>query len=247
MRVATFNVSGWKSAIKNGLLRWIRELEIDVVAVQELRTEKIIKPLELMEKYKFYFNPSKFHGTSIITVKEPLRINKQLGYKRFDREGRFLQLEFEEFVFINSYMPHGGRDKSQLSYKLEAYKVLIKHLTGLLSEARKPIILAGDFNVAHKEVDLARSKENETNIMFTKEEREQIDKIIQLGFIDSFRKFHQKEGYTWWLRAFDSKKRNIGWRIDYVFVSKELERFLKNVFVSDLEISDHCPVVIEME
>jgi len=246
MRIATFNICGWKSAIKKGLLKWIRESEIDILAVQELRTEKITKPL-LMEKYNFYFNPSKFHGTAIITEKEPIRINKQLGHKRFDREKRFLQLEFEEFVFINSYMPHGGRDKRHLSYKLEAYQVLIEHLNNLLSKARKPIILAGDFNVAHKEVDLARPKENETNIMFTKEEREQIDKIIQLGFIDSFRKFHQEEGYTWWLRAFDSKKRNIGWRIDYVFVSKELEPFLKNALVANLEISDHCPVIIEIK
>lgn len=162
------------------------------------------------------------------------------------REGRFLQLEFEEFLIINAYMPHGGRDKRNLPYKLEAYQALIKYLSSLLLKTKKPLILAGDFNVAHKEADLARPKENENNTMFTKEEREQIDKIIQLGFIDSFRKFHQKDGYTWWLRAFNSKKRNIGWRIDYVFVARQLEPFLKNAFVPNLEISDHCPAVIEI-
>lgn len=247
MRVATFNVCGWKSAVKKGLLKWIRESEIDILAVQELRTEKIVRPLELMEKYDFYFSPSKFQGTATITKKQPIRVGKELGRKRFDDEGRFQQLEFEEFVFINSYMPHGGRDKRHLPFKLEAYQAFIGYLADLLSKTGKSIILAGDFNVAHKEVDLARPKENEANIMFTKEEREQIDKIIQLGFTDSFRKFHQQDGYTWWLRAFDSKKRNIGWRIDYVFVSKELELFLKNALVPNLEISDHCPVVIEIK
>jgi exodeoxyribonuclease-3 len=247
MRIATFNICGWKSAIKKGLLRWVKQSEIDILAIQELRTEKIVKPLELAQNYNMFFNPSKFHGTAIITKGKPLKFTKHIGHARFDREGRFIQLEFEEFMFINAYMPHGGRDKRHLPYKLEAYQVLIKYLSNLLSKTEKPVILAGDFNVAHREVDLARPRENENNIMFTKEEREQIDKIIELGFVDSFRRFHQKNGYTWWLRAFNSKKRNIGWRIDYIFVSKHLERFLKNAFVPSLEISDHCPVVIEIK
>lgn len=144
-------------------------------------------------------------------------------------------------------MPHGRRDKLFLPYKLEAYQALINYLSALLSQNNKPIILAGDFNVAHKEIDLARPKENENNIMFTKEERRQIDRIIGLGFIDAYRKVRPKNGYTWWLRGFNARERNVGWRIDYIFVSKHFESSIKNAFVPSLKISDHCPVVLEIE
>jgi len=143
-------------------------------------------------------------------------------------------------------MPHGGRDKSNLPYKLEAYESLTYYLQRLLSQSSKPIILAGDFNVTHKEVDLARPKENENNIMFTKEERQQIDRIVGLGLIDAYRKVHPKNGNTWWLRGFNARAKNIGWRIDYIFISKQLEPLVKNAFVPNLEISDHCPVVVEL-
>lgn len=241
MRIATFNVCGWKSAVNKGLLEWIKKSKINVLAIQELRTEKITKPL-IDENYRFYFNLSKFHGTALILKKQPIKVTKHGIHEKFDQEGRFLQVEFEDFLFINVYMPHGGREKQNLPYKLDVYESLIKYL----SKLKKPIILGGDFNIAHTEVDLARPKENETNTMFTMEEREQIDKILELGFVDAFRRFHSKNNYTWWLRAFNAKKRNIGWRIDYIFVSKELEPLLKDSFVPDLSISDHCPVVVEL-
>jgi exodeoxyribonuclease-3 len=247
LKIATFNICGWKSAIKKGLLKWIRNEKIDILAIQELRSESVTKPLNCLAKdYNFYFNPSKFHGTAIITKEGPLKIIKKIGYERFDKEGRFLQAEYEKFLFVNVYMPHGRRDKLFLPYKLEAYQSLINYLSVLLSKSNKPIILAGDFNVAHKEIDLARPKENENNIMFTKEERKQIDRIIELGFIDAYRKIHSENGYTWWLRGFNAKERNIGWRIDYIFVLKQFEPLIKNAFVPNLKISDHCPVVVEL-
>ncbi|HDD05215.1 MAG TPA: exodeoxyribonuclease III, partial [Candidatus Aenigmarchaeota archaeon] len=163
--------------------------------------------------YFFVFNPSKFHGTAVISKENPDTIRRKLGHKRFDREGRFIQLEFEKFVFINAYMPHGRRDKKDLPYKLEAYDFLIEHLLKLLRH-EKPVILVGDFNVAHREVDLANPKKNKGNVMFTEEERKRIDEILELGFVDAFRKFHHRGGYTWWLRVFGSRERNVGWRID---------------------------------
>jgi len=245
MRLATFNVCGWKSAVRKGLLKWFKSADIDILAIQELRTEKVIKPLELMNCFSV-FNPSKFQGTAVISKKEPISVCKKLGHKRFDSEGRFLQLEFENFIFINAYMPHGRRDKKDLPYKLDAYNFLIKYLSRLLQNG-KPVVLAGDFNIAHKEVDLANPRENENNTMFTKEEREQISRILELGFIDAFRKFHEKGGYTWWPRGFDAKERNIGWRIDYMFLSRQLEAYLKDASVPNLDISDHCPVIIELK
>ncbi len=248
MKIATFNICGWKSAIKKGLANFIENYGIDILAVQELRTLNIIKPLELIDYFSI-FNPSKFHGTAVICrnkLIEPIEIRKRIGHNRFDEEGRFIQLEFENFIFINVYVPHGRRDKKELPYKLEVYDFLINYLSKLLRK-QKPIILVGDFNIAHKEIDLAKPKENEDNVMFTKEEREQIDRIVKLGFIDTFRKFNKEEGYTWWLRAFNSKERNIGWRIDYIFVSSQLESNIRNCFVPNLTISDHCPVVLEID
>lgn len=243
MRVATFNVCGWKSAVRKGLLEWIRESRIDILAIQELRTTKIMKPL-FDYGYHFYFNPSKFHGTALLTKEKPLKLSRKLGFDKFDKEGRFIHADFGDFIFINAYMPHGGRKKQNLPYKLKTYAALIE----LLRKIKKPTILAGDFNVAHTEVDLARPKENENNIMFTREERKQIDRIVQLGFVDALRKFHPKKSYTWWLRAFNSKERDIGWRIDYIFISKQFEPFLKDAFVPKaIEISDHCPVIVELE
>jgi len=225
--------------------KWIKSCKIDILALQELRALSVSKPLELINYYSV-FNTSKFHGTAIFSKVKPLKVTKTLGYRRFDSEGRFIELEFEDFIFINVYMPHGKRDKSELSYKLDSYSSLIKHLSKLL-KSKKPIILVGDFNIAYKESDLARPKENKNNIMFTKEEREQIEKIIHLGFVDSFRKFHSTGGFTWWPRAYNLKERDIGWRIDYIFVSKELESYLKNAFVPNLQLLDHCPVICELQ
>jgi exodeoxyribonuclease-3 len=246
MKISTFNICGWNSAIRKGLAKWIKDASIDVLAVQELRSKNIIKPLELIN-YSSIFNPSKYQGTAIISKDQPISVSKRLGFKRFDDEGRFIQVEFEKFIFINVYLPHGRRDKKDLPYKLKIYNFFINYLSRLLAKNEKPIVIGGDFNVAHKEIDLAKPKENEENIMFTIEERRQIDKIIELGFIDAFRRLHKEKGYTWWLRAFNSKERDIGWRIDYIFISKQLSTFLKSAFVPDLDISDHCPVIIELE
>ena len=244
MKISTFNICGWYSAINKGLGKWIKNSNIDILALQELRTVNVAKPLELA-KYFTAFNPSKFQGTAIISTNKPLKIKRKLGYARLDSEGRFIQADFKNFIFLNVYLPHGGRDKKDLPYKLKSFELLIKYLVKLKKE-RKPIILAGDFNVAHTEKDLANPERNKNNIMFTEKERRQIDKILELDFVDSFRQLHKTGGYTWWLRAFDAKKRNIGWRIDYVFISKNLTESLYNAFVEkNLEISDHCPLVVE--
>ena len=190
MRFSTFNICGWKSAIKNGLIKWIKRNDIDVLAIQELRTIRVVKPLGLMNYFTF-FNPSKFQGTALISKIKPMKLIKKIGYERFDEEGRFIQAEFENFIFINVYLPHGKRDKKELPYKLSAYDALIKHLSELLKRSEKSIIIGGDFNVAHKEIDLARPKENENNIMFTKEEREKITRLIKFLNSQNFRHYVQ--------------------------------------------------------
>lgn len=248
MRIATFNVCGWKSAVQKGLLKWFASSSIDILAVQELRSTKISKPLELFS-YSCVFNPSKFQGTCVISRVKPLSKPKlSIGMERFDKEGRFIQLEYEEFTFINVYMPHGRRDKKDLPYKLEAYDRLVSYLSSLIERREKPIILVGDFNVAFTKDDLAFAEENENNVMFTPEERKQIGRIISLGFVDAYRKVHRgKGGYTWWPRAKGFKERDLGWRIDYVFLTPELEDSIAGISVDkSVEISDHCPLVVEL-
>jgi exodeoxyribonuclease-3 len=169
-----------------------------------------------------------------------------MGFKRFDNEGRFLELKFANFTLINIYLPHGGRDKSKLAYKLECYRRLFRYLKKI---RYLKIILIGDFNIAHQEIDLERHKHNNDNIMFTPKEREQISKIISLSFIDSFRKFNEKNGnYTWWPYAFNARARNVGWRIDYAFISKKLYHKLKKAKIyKDVFGSDHCPIGVELK
>ena len=163
-----------------------------------------------------------------------------------DTEGRFLQLEFEEFFLINLYFPNAQRELKRLTYKEDFNQTLLKYTENL--KKKKPVILCGDFNVAHQEIDLARPKQNQNNTMFTPEERKQIDKLVSLGFADTFRKFHKKGGcYTWWPYWRKARERNLGWRIDYAFTSKRLTPKVKKAFIlSKVKGSDHCPIAIEL-
>jgi exodeoxyribonuclease-3 len=165
--------------------------------------------------------------------------------ERFDQEGRMLKLKYPDCLLVNLYLPHGGRKKENLDYKLKVYSFLLDYLQKIRD---KKVVVIGDFNVAHKEIDLARPKQNQNNIMFTPKEREQIDRLIDLGFIDSFRKFNKKGGYhTWWPYFAQARERNLGWRIDYTFVSRKLAPRLKDAFIlPEVKGSDHCPIGIEI-
>ncbi|MDP2860535.1 MAG: exodeoxyribonuclease III [bacterium] len=238
--------------------------------------------------YYSFFKPAEkpgYSGIAIYSKKKPMGIKEELGLERFDNEGRFLRLDYDGFTLINCYLPHGGRKKENLKYKLEVYERLLGYLKAIKNENmrtlgaespefprqrsetpyRKPqlaihphldeaglsgtgVILTGDFNVAHTEDDLARPKENKNNIMFTPEEREKLDRLTGLGFTDSFRKFHHDNGfYTWWPYFVNARERNLGWRLDYVFVSESFAPKLKSAFIlTGVSGSDHCPAGIEI-
>jgi len=252
MKIISWNINGIRSIYKKNFLHWLLTHKADIVCLQEIKAQREQIPSDLLQlkDYYFYFNQAVkkgYAGVAVYTKQKPLKIKDKLGLDRFDEEGRILQLEYPGFVLINLYMPHGGRQKENLGYKLEVYSCLLKFLRNLKKRS-KNIILIGDFNIAHQEIDLARPKQNQNNIMFTLEERKQIDKIIGLGFIDAFRKFH-KEGayYTWWPYMANARQRNLGWRIDYSFVAKELTPRLKDAFIfSEMRGSDHCPIGIEI-
>ena len=250
MKIISWNVNGIRSVYKKGSLGWLKKTKADIICLQETRAQKKQLTTDLINPkgYYSYFNSALkkgYSGTAVYTKKKPLKVKTELGLKRFDEEGRMLKLEYSDFILINVYLPHGGRGKENLDYKLEVYKVLLKHLRKIKN---KKVMLVGDFNVAHKEIDLARPKQNKNNIMFTGEERKQIDKLIGLGFTDTFRRFNQEEeNYTWWPYIAKARERNLGWRIDYAFTSKSLTPKLKKAFIlRDVMGSDHCPVGINV-
>lgn len=250
MRLITWNVNGIRSVYKKGFLESAEKIGADIICLQEIKAEEDKIPDEVvkMDGYFACFNSAQkkgYAGTAVFSKTKPEKISKKIGFERFDREGRFLRLDFEDFILINLYLPHGGRQKENLSYKLEVYDCLLDYLKKLKN---KNVILAGDFNVAHNEIDLARPKQNRKNIMFTAEERAQLDKIEGLNFVDSFRKFNQESGnYTWWPYMANARERNLGWRIDYVFISEKLALNLKNAFILNKTLgSDHCPTGVEI-
>lgn len=250
MKVVSWNVNGLRSIYKKGFLEWLTSINADIVCLQEIKAQLSQIPQDLirMNSYHSFFSSGirKGHsGVAVYSREKPLKTEDQLGLARFDQEGRMIKLKYADFWLFNFYFPHGGRDKNQLDYKLSVYDCLLDYLENYKDQK---VILIGDFNVAHEEIDLARPKQNHQNIMFTDEERKRLDRLISLGFVDSFRKFHREGGnYTWWPYYANARSRNLGWRIDYVFVSKGLAPELKKAFIlPEIKGSDHCPVGIEI-
>ncbi len=250
MKIISWNVNGLRAVYKRNFLGWLRKSGADIICLQEIKIQEDKLPIDLLKPKGFhaFFNfavKRGYSGVAVYTKTKPLSVERKLGFKRFDQEGRMLKLDFPAFSLINLYLPHGGRQKENLKYKLEVYKRISNFLRKIRN---KPLVIIGDFNIAHNEIDLARPKDNRNNIMFTLEERKQIDKIVGLGFADTFRKFHKEGGwYTWWPYRLNTRERNIGWRIDYAFASKYLSLKIKDAFIlKNVKGSDHCPTGISL-
>lgn len=252
MKIISWNINGLRAVLKRGALDWFEEEDFDILCLQETKGQPPqlqqlpFNLVKLINYYAYFHSAAKkgYSGVAVYTKIKPTKVENSLGIRRFDNEGRFLKLKFPEFILINLYLPHGGRGKENLDYKLVVYNFLLNYLA---KTKKQKVILIGDFNIAHKEIDLARPEQNKNNIMFTQEERKQIDRIIELGFTDTLRKFHKEGGcYTWWL--YQLREKDIGWRIDYAFTSKSLTPQLKKAFIlSAIKGSDHCPIGIEIE
>jgi len=250
LKILSWNVNGLRAVYKRNFLEWLNQSQADIVCLQEIKIQAEQLPFDLAKPSNFfsYFNSASkkgYSGVAVYAKIKPLKVETSLGLERFDHEGRFLKLEFPDFDLINLYLPHGGRQKENLDYKLEAYDYLFKYLK---HQEKQKLVLIGDFNIAHQEIDLARPKQNKNNIMFTQEERKQIDRLINLDFTDSFRRFHKEgENYTWWPYFANARQRNLGWRIDYVFTSKSFLPKLKSAFIlPEVHGSDHCPIGIQL-
>lgn len=251
MKIISWNINGLRAAYKKNFLVWFRKINADVICLQEIKAQASQLPPELIaiEGYNSYFNSAYkkgYAGVAVYTKNEPLKVSQKLNFSRFDQEGRILELDYSNFKLINLYLPHGGRKKENLDYKLEVYKILLDYLE---KRRNDNILIIGDFNIAHEEIDLARPKENQRNIMFTPKERKQINGIVDLGFLDTFREFNKEIGnYTWWPYSFNARERNLGWRIDYMFMSESLKNKLKtSSILKEVKGSDHCPIECEIE
>lgn len=246
MKIITWNINGLKSAVEKGDFNQLLNKQADIICLQEVKIsdEEYIKSI-IPSEYYIYINKAEkngYSGVAILSKKKADKVQYKTEIKRFDEEGRYILLEFDKFILYNLYIPHGGRDKRNLEYKLNVCKEILYKLENNILNS-KEIIVTTDFNIAHHEIDLARPKQNRKNIMFTEEERQIVDKILNIGFVDSFRYYTKEPGYyTWFPYAFDARNRNLGWRIDYIFVSNNLKKYIKSVkILKDIYGSDHCP------
>lgn len=245
--IVSWNVNGLRAIFRKGFDDFIRKNSFDIICLQEtkIQEDKIPDELKNVGGYNLYLSSATRPGYSGVGIYSKIR-PEEYG-TGFDDEGRIIWHHYKDFMIFNTYMPNGGREKKRLPYKLEFYDRFLLHIENLLKENRN-IIITGDINTAHKPIDLARPKQNEKNTGFLPEERAWIDRLISAGFIDAFRMFNNEPGnYTWWDYKTKSRERNVGWRLDYFFVSKDMAKSIKNCrIMSDVMGSDHCPVVLEL-
>ncbi len=252
IKLISWNVNGIRAAVRKGLVDFLRNEDADVVCFQEIKANEEDVPheitnLEEYEKYVFSAKKKGYSGTMILSKIKPESVRYGLEVDDFDSEGRVITLEFNEFFIVNAYFPNSQHGLKRMEFKLNFDHEIHSYLDKL--RKFKSVIICGDFNVAHKEIDLANPKENEGNPGFTPQERAWMDDFLNDGYIDTFRMFTKEGGhYTWWSYRFKARQRNIGWRIDYFVVDEEFARNVKeSVILSDVMGSDHAPIRMKVE
>jgi len=251
--VISWNVNGLRAALAKGFLDWFRGMRPEVLCLQETRAVEEQLPPELlsMEGYSSYFSSPErkgYSGVAIFTRPEPRAVRGGFGVPRFDVEGRALFADYGDLILGNVYFPNGKQSAERLAYKLDFYEAFLEHVEALRGKG-KSVVICGDFNTAHKEIDLARPKENSGVSGFLPQERAWMDRFVERGYLDTFRMFNPDPGwYTWWDSKTRARERNVGWRIDYIFVSEDLaDRVRKAFILPEVEGSDHCPVGLVLE
>jgi len=252
MKIISWNINGIRAIEKKGFLDWLQKESPDILGVQEIKAheEQLSEKLLTPKGYHVFFNPAErkgYSGTAIFTKIKPKKIIKGIGIKEFDNEGRTIAADFGDFVFINVYFPNGNSKEERLRFKLNFYRESLNYYNSLLAQGKK-LVIVGDYNTAHNEIDLARPKENESVSGFLRIERDWLDELVKNGYIDTFRHFNKDpDHYTWWSFRTRARDRNVGWRIDYAFVSENMKKELKNSYhLSGVMGSDHCPIVLEL-
>lgn len=250
MKLVSWNVAGFRACLNKGFEDFFNKIDADIFCLQEVKALKEQIPFE-PKGYFEYLNPALrkgYSGTLVYTKIKPLEVTYGIGIKEHDQEGRVITLEYDNFYLVNVYVPNVKRSLERLPYRMIWEDDFLKYIKNL--EKKKPVVVCGDFNVAHQEIDIKNAKQNIGNAGFTYEEREKFTRLLDSGFIDTFRYFYpnKTDAYTWWSYMRNVRERNIGWRIDYFIVSKD---FIDNVL--DVEIysnilgSDHCPIGITLK
>jgi exodeoxyribonuclease-3 len=252
IRILSWNVNGIRAVHKKGFLDWLSREKPDILCIQETKAQEEQLPSDLknVQDYHIYFSSAErkgYSGVAIYTRIKPESIKTGFGIEKFDNEGRIQIIDYKNFILFNIYFPNGKASRERLKYKMDFYDAFLVYVDKLKSKGKK-LIICGDVNTAHKEIDLARPKENQKISGFLPEERAWIDKFINHGYIDTFRMFNQKPGhYTWWDLKSKAKERNVGWRIDYFYVSENLKQNVKSSeILSGVMGSDHCPISLEI-
>ena len=254
MKLVSWNVNGLRAVINKGFEKFFKEVDADIFCIQEtkMQEDQIDENLKgIFKEYNSYWNSAEkkgYSGTAIFTKLRPNAVTYGIGIEEHDKEGRVITLEFDNFFMINCYTPNSKRELERLDYRMiwedEFRKYLLK-----LNEI-KPVIVCGDLNVAHEEIDLKNPKTNRRNAGFTDEERNKMTELLNAGFVDTFRYLYpdKTDMYTWWSYMFKAREKNAGWRIDYFIVSKSIENKIKESYIySDIMGSDHCPVGLDIE
>lgn len=250
MKLISWNVNGLRACVKKGFLDFFHEADADIFCIQETKLQEGQIQLE-MEGYEQYWNYAEkkgYSGTAIFTKQTPLSVHYGIGIEEHDHEGRVITLEYENFFFVTVYTPNSQSELARLDYRMKWEDDFLAYIKSL--EETKPVIYAGDLNVAHQEIDLKNPKTNRKNAGFTDEERGKFSNVLANGMIDTYRYFYpeQTEIYSWWSYRFKAREKNAGWRIDYFVVSESLKDRLQDAKIhTDIFGSDHCPVELDIE
>lgn len=249
MKLISWNVNGIRACVNKGFKEFFEKINADIFCIQETKCQPEQIELEF-PKYKSYWNSAEkkgYSGTAVFTKIEPISVTYGIGKKEHDKEGRIITLEYEKFYIVNCYTPNSKRELERLEYREIWEDEIRKYLLSL--DKKKPVIYCGDLNVAHREIDLKNPKTNHHSAGFTDQERNKMTKLLDSGFIDTFRYLHPDEenAYTWWSYMMKAREKNIGWRIDYFITSDSIKEKIKKAKIhTDIMGSDHCPVELEI-
>lgn len=249
MKFISWNVNGLRAASKKGFMDFFKSMDADIFAIQETKMQENQKEFDIEGYHEYWFSAIKkgYSGTLIYTKQLPLSVTYGINNKLYMDEGRIITLEFQKFYFVTVYVPNTKRELERLDYRMQFEDDFRNYLENL--KLSKPVVLCGDLNVAHQEIDLKNPKSNERSAGFTIEERTKFTKLLNSGFVDTFRYLYPDTiKYTWWSYMFNSRANNAGWRIDYFLISDNIKDTLKDSYIyNDTYGSDHCPVGIDID
>lgn len=253
IKLVSWNVNGIRAMLKKDFIKDVKEMSPDILCLQETKAqpEEAKSALSILSDYETFVNSSKerkgYSGTAILTKSKPLEVTEDIGIEEHDTEGRVITAEYDTFILVTVYTPNSGEGMKRLDYRKTWDEAFLQHIMAL--EEKKPVVICGDLNVAHQDIDIARPKANYNKTSgYTQTEIDGINNLLNAGFIDTFRVFYPDEvKYSWWNYKFNARARNVGWRIDYFLVSEQLKSRLRNAEIHNEYLgSDHCPVSIEL-